>query len=83
MPPAASRKLQLPRQAEAFGDVLAEFLVAGLIGYFFVRRQLTQTAPLLPIDLLRIPVFALSIVTSFCSFTAQHMEAEIGGSVAQ
>jgi MFS transporter, DHA2 family, multidrug resistance protein len=51
--------------------VLAEFLVAGVIGYFFVRRQLTQPAPLLPIDLLRIPVFALSIVTSFCSFTAQ------------
>jgi DHA2 family multidrug resistance protein-like MFS transporter len=51
--------------------VIAEFVVAGVIGYFFVRRQLTQTAPLLPIDLLRIPVFALSIMTSFCSFTAQ------------
>jgi MFS transporter, DHA2 family, multidrug resistance protein len=51
--------------------VIAEFIVAGVIGYFFVRRQLTQTAPLLPIDLLRIPIFALSIVTSFCSFTAQ------------
>ncbi len=51
--------------------VFAEFLVAGAIGYFFVRRQLTQSAPLLPIDLLRIPVFALSIATSFCSFTAQ------------
>ncbi|WP_213777482.1 MFS transporter [Caballeronia sp. dw_276] len=51
--------------------VIAEFLVAGVIGYFFVRRQLTQTAPLLPVDLLRIPVFALSIATSFCSFTAQ------------
>jgi DHA2 family multidrug resistance protein-like MFS transporter len=41
------------------------------IGYFFVRRQLTQAAPLLPIDLLRIPVFALSIGTSVCSFAAQ------------
>lgn len=51
--------------------VIAEFVVAGVIGYFFVRRQLTQTAPLLPVDLLRIPVFALSIATSFCSFTAQ------------
>jgi DHA2 family multidrug resistance protein-like MFS transporter len=51
--------------------VFGEFLVAGMIGYFFVRRQLTQAAPLLPIDLLRIPVFALSIATSFCSFTAQ------------
>jgi DHA2 family multidrug resistance protein-like MFS transporter len=51
--------------------VIAEFVLAGVIGYFFVRRQLTQTAPLLPVDLLRIPIFALSIVTSFCSFTAQ------------
>ena len=45
--------------------------MAGVIGYFFVRRQLTQSAPLLPVDLMRIPVFALSIATSFCSFTAQ------------
>jgi DHA2 family multidrug resistance protein-like MFS transporter len=51
--------------------VIAEFVAAGVIGYFFVRRQLTQTAPLLPVDLLRIPIFALSIATSFCSFTAQ------------
>ncbi|SAL12755.1 sugar transport, integral membrane protein [Caballeronia sordidicola] len=51
--------------------VIAEFVVAGVIGYFFVRRQLTQTAPLLPVDLLRIPTFALSVATSFCSFTAQ------------
>ena len=51
--------------------VIAEFIVAGVIGYFFVRRQLTQSAPLLPVDLMRIPVFALSIATSFCSFTAQ------------
>jgi DHA2 family multidrug resistance protein-like MFS transporter len=51
--------------------VVAEIIVAGVVGYFFVQRQLTQRAPLLPIDLLRIPVFALSILTSFCSFTAQ------------
>jgi DHA2 family multidrug resistance protein-like MFS transporter len=42
-----------------------------LVGYVFVRRQLTRTAPLLPIDLLKIPVFALSIATSVCSFCAQ------------
>ena len=51
--------------------VIAELAAAGVIGYFFVRRQLKQSAPLLPVDLLRIPVFALSIATSFCSFTAQ------------
>jgi len=42
-----------------------------IIGFFFVRRQLGQTAPLLPIDLLRIPIFALSMGTSICSFCAQ------------
>jgi DHA2 family multidrug resistance protein-like MFS transporter len=51
--------------------VIAEFVAAAVIGYFFVRRQLTQPAPLLPVDLLRIPVFSLSIGTSICSFTAQ------------
>ncbi|AIO68386.1 MFS transporter [Burkholderia oklahomensis] len=46
-------------------------LAAIVIGYFFVKRQLTQPAPLLPVDLLRIPIFALSIGTSVASFTSQ------------
>ncbi|MEO7836712.1 MAG: Bax inhibitor-1/YccA family protein [Acidimicrobiales bacterium] len=47
-------------------------LGAGLvIGFFFVRRQMHLPLPLLPVDLLRIPVFALSIGTSVCSFAAQ------------
>ena len=36
-----------------------------------VRRQLGRPAPLLPLDLLRIPVFALSIGASIAAFTAQ------------
>ncbi|CAD6522379.1 MFS transporter [Paraburkholderia metrosideri] len=56
---------------ERLGLVLAALIGALVIGYFFVRRQLTQAAPLLPIDLLKIPVFALSIGTSVCSFCAQ------------
>ncbi|MGF6305603.1 MULTISPECIES: MFS transporter [Paraburkholderia] len=56
---------------ERFGYVTLEALGALVIGYFFVRRQLTRSAPLLPIDLLRIPVFALSVGTSVCSFCAQ------------
>jgi DHA2 family multidrug resistance protein-like MFS transporter len=56
---------------ERLGLVLAALTGALVIGYFFVRRQLTQAAPLLPIDLLKIPVFALSIGTSVCSFCAQ------------
>jgi DHA2 family multidrug resistance protein-like MFS transporter len=47
------------------------FLGAGLAGVALVLRQLPQASPLLPVDLLRIPMFALSIGTSVCSFTAQ------------
>lgn len=46
------------------------FLVALGIGYFFVRRQLSLPFPLLPVDLLRIPIFSLSVGTSVCSFVA-------------
>ena len=43
----------------------------GIVGTIYVRRQLHATTPLLPFDLLRIPIFTLSILTSICSFTAQ------------
>ena len=42
-----------------------------VVGFFFVRRQLKMPVPLLPVDLLRIPLFFLSICTSICSFCAQ------------
>lgn len=48
-----------------------EFAGAAVAGVALVVRQLPQTSPLLPIDLLRIPMFALSIGTSICSFTGQ------------
>ncbi|CNI09892.1 MFS transporter [Yersinia pekkanenii] len=51
--------------------IAAEIVALLLIGFFFVRRQLSQSFPLLPVDLLRIPIFALSIGTSICSFAAQ------------
>ncbi|MGR5891906.1 MFS transporter [Raoultella planticola] len=51
--------------------VLAEVAAMLVIGFFFVRRQLQMPVPLLPIDLLRIPLFSLSICTSICSFCAQ------------
>jgi len=38
-----------------------------------VTRQLSLTSPMLPVDLLRIPLFALSIATSIASFVAQSM----------
>lgn len=49
-------------------------LAAGLfIGFFYIRRQLGRTSPLLPIDLFRNRVFSLSIMTSTCSFIAQNV----------
>jgi MFS transporter, DHA2 family, multidrug resistance protein len=56
---------------EAFAWFIAEALGVVAVGYFLVRRQLTMAAPLLPLDLLRIPIFTLSVATSVCSFAAQ------------
>ncbi|MHB8667094.1 MAG: MFS transporter [Burkholderiales bacterium] len=47
------------------------FVGAALSGVALVMRQLPQASPLLPVDLLRIPMFSLSIATSVCSFAAQ------------
>ncbi len=58
-------------QGENPGFVAAEVAVACVAGWLLVRRQLSRAAPLLPVDLLRIPIFALSIATSICSFAAQ------------
>ena len=41
------------------------------VGAVFVQRQRRQTVPLLPIDLMRIPVFRLSMCASVAAFTAQ------------
>ena len=50
---------------------IAEIVGALAIGVAFVRRQIRLPAPLLPVDLLRIPAFALSMATSVASFAAQ------------
>jgi MFS transporter, DHA2 family, multidrug resistance protein len=56
---------------EALLTCLAEFAVAVIAGALLMYRQTQMTSPLLPVDLLRIPVFALSIATSIASFCAQ------------
>ncbi|UHC15729.1 MFS transporter [Methylobacterium currus] len=55
------------------GTALGLLAGAAVIGTAFVWMQARLPAPLLPIDLLRIPVFALSMVSSVCSFSAQMM----------
>jgi DHA2 family multidrug resistance protein-like MFS transporter len=56
------------------GKVLAAgclLLGALAVGWVYLRRQWRQAAPLFPVDLLRIPVFALSMCTSVTAFAAQ------------
>jgi DHA2 family multidrug resistance protein-like MFS transporter len=50
---------------------IAEFGIAVGAGVWLVYRQTHMASPLLPVDLLRIPIFALSIATSIASFCAQ------------
>ena len=50
---------------------LTEFLAAAAACIVLVRRELQAASPLLPVDLLRIPIFALSVCTSVASFCAQ------------
>jgi DHA2 family multidrug resistance protein-like MFS transporter len=52
---------------------LIEIAIGAAIGLALVRRQLKLPAPLLPVDLLRRPVFALSLATSIASFGAQSL----------
>ncbi|MES2401361.1 MAG: MFS transporter [Pseudomonadota bacterium] len=56
---------------------VVELALGVAIGVFYVRRQLRQPLPLFPVDLLRIPVFALSMGTSIGAFCAQ-MLAYVG-----
>jgi DHA2 family multidrug resistance protein-like MFS transporter len=57
-------------QATVF-QTLVVLAVAIIAGTLLVRQQMGQAAPLLPIDLYRRPLFALSSATSMCSFAAQ------------
>jgi MFS transporter, DHA2 family, multidrug resistance protein len=56
---------------EALAFCLIQFAIAVAAGLWLVRRQTHLASPLLPVDLLRIPIFGLSIATSIASFCAQ------------
>lgn len=55
------------------GSALVLLLCGIGLGILLVRREWRKPAPLFPLDLLRIPVFRLSIMTSTLSFAAQMM----------
>jgi DHA2 family multidrug resistance protein-like MFS transporter len=51
--------------------VVPAFALAIAAGFLLVRRQTGNPMPMLPIDLFRRPIFALSVTTSVLSFVAQ------------
>jgi DHA2 family multidrug resistance protein-like MFS transporter len=59
----------IAREASPAGFLM--LLTGAVAAAALVRRQLPLAAPLLPIDLLRIPLFRLSIMTSIVSFAGQ------------
>jgi DHA2 family multidrug resistance protein-like MFS transporter len=77
---------------EALYLCLSEFAIAAIACLLLVRRQTHHPSPLLPVDLLRIPIFALSIGTSIASFCGQmlafvsipfYLESHFGYSAVQ
>ena len=56
---------------ETFVLFAAEAIIAALLAVLLVRRERTVRVPLLPVDLIAIPMFRLSVATSICSFVAQ------------
>ncbi|MFI4966033.1 MAG: MFS transporter [Caulobacterales bacterium] len=52
---------------------LPKLAVGAVAGALLTWRELGREAPLVPFDLLRIPIFGLSVMTSIVSFTAQMM----------
>jgi DHA2 family multidrug resistance protein-like MFS transporter len=58
---------------EGLASGLAKLAVGALAGALLTWREVRRDAPLVPFDLLKIPIFGLSIATSIVSFTAQMM----------
>jgi DHA2 family multidrug resistance protein-like MFS transporter len=56
---------------DSWTHVAVELVVSAITGTMLIVRQLSRTAPMLPVDLFRIPLFALSVASSICSFIAQ------------
>lgn len=52
-------------------EVGLELAAALVFGWLLLRRQAAHPAPMLPLDLFRRPIFALSAVTAACSFATQ------------
>ena len=51
--------------------IACELVLAAVLGTLFVWRQKRLADPMMPIDVFRRPIFALSITAATCTFTAQ------------
>ena len=60
-------------QRASAATVLALLLLALGAGAALLHRQKHHAAPMLPVDLLRRPLFALSVGTSMASFATQSL----------
>lgn len=64
----------LDRMADGRGGVriagVVAVVAAALAGIVLIRRARRLPRPLIPVDLMRIPVFALSVAASVCAFAA-------------
>lgn len=58
-------------RGQGAATVVIEFAASIAVGWFFVHRQYTLPAPMLPVDLFRRPAFALSVATAICAHAAQ------------
>jgi DHA2 family multidrug resistance protein-like MFS transporter len=63
--------LGVDRLSTASGQGLALIVAALLSLVLLLRRELPRLAPLIPLDLLRLPPFGLGVLASVCCFAAQ------------
>ena len=67
--------LVLGLSGAAHGDALRfaipEMILGLILGALLLRRQARHAAPMLPVDLFKIPIFTLSAITAICSFATQ------------
>ncbi|HEU4375814.1 MAG TPA: MFS transporter [Telluria sp.] len=57
----------------SLATLLPEMLGAALCFALLLHRQAAHAAPMLPVDLLRRPMFALAVTTALCTFSAQSL----------
>jgi DHA2 family multidrug resistance protein-like MFS transporter len=50
---------------------ISEIVLGLIFGALLLRRQARHAAPMLPVDLFKIPIFTLSALTAICSFATQ------------